>query len=101
MLLGALVASADAKIAREARRWAPLLALFDERWFVAPGGGVPAQRTRLVERHLETWSEAKTAAWGGASPREGAEKRADFNDIPNAYLIDQTRSIADLFVESI
>ena len=56
----------------EAERWRPLD--FDESWFVRPQGGVPEQRDRVVERHLETWTDEKTAAWGAATAREGAEK---------------------------
>ena len=82
----------------EAERWRPLD--FDESWFVRPPGGVPEQRDRVVERHLETWTAAKTEAWGAASAREGAEKRADSNDVPNAYLVDRCRGFADLEVES-
>ena len=83
----------------EAERWRPLR--FDESWFVRPQGGVEEQRNRVVERHLETWTDAKTEAWGAASAREGAEKRADSNDVPNAYLVDQCRAFADLEVESL
>ena len=83
----------------EAKRWRPLE--FDESWFVRPQGGVPEQRDRVVERHLETWTAEKTAAWGAASAREGAERRADSNDVPNAYLVDRCRAFADLEVESL
>jgi len=83
----------------EAERWRPLQ--FDESWFVRPAGGVPEQRDRVVERHLETWTAAKTAAWGAATAREGAEKRADANDVPNAYLVDRCRGFATLEVESL
>ncbi|KAJ8601375.1 hypothetical protein CTAYLR_005031 [Chrysophaeum taylorii] len=44
----------------EMRRWRGLCPLFDDRWFVSPRGGVKEQRARLVRRHLETWSDAKT-----------------------------------------
>ena len=83
----------------EAARWRPLD--FDESWFVRPQGGVPEQRDRVVERHLETWTDEKTAAWGAASAREGAERRADSNDVPNAYLVDRCRGFACLEVESL
>ena len=83
----------------EAERWRPLQ--FDESWFVRPQGGVEEQRNRVVERHLETWTDAKTAAGGAASAREGAERRADANDVPNAYLVDRCRGFADLEVESL
>ena len=80
----------------EAERWSTLH--FDEAWFVRPPGGVLEQRDRVVERHLETWTEAKTAAWGAATAREGAAKRADSNDVPNARLVDRCRVYADLEV---
>jgi pantothenate kinase len=89
------------EVAIEARRWLPLLPLFDETWFVAPAAGVPEQRRRLVGRHLETWSAAKTAAWGASCATEGAEKRSDFNDVPNAYLVDGCRPLADLQISSV
>ena len=66
-----------------------------------PAGGVPEQRDRVVERHLETWTDEKTAAGGAATAREGAEKRADANDVPNAYLAERCRACADLEVESL
>ena len=83
----------------EAERWRPLQ--FDESWFVRPPGGVLEQRHRVVERHLETWTEAKTAAWGAATAREGAAKRADSNDVPNARLVDRCRGFAHLELESL
>jgi len=90
-----------AEIVTEAQRWLPLLPLFDETWFVAPQDGVAEQRRRLVNRHLATWTPAKTAAWSAATALEGAEKRTDFNDVPNAHLIDCCRSFADLQIVSV
>jgi len=90
-----------AAVAKEAARWRPLLPLFDETWFVAPEGGVHEQRRRLVARHLETWSPAKTKAWGASTDEEGAEKRTDFNDVPNAWLVDRCRHFEDHVVLSI
>mmetsp|Transcript_154977 Transcript_154977/g.496707 ORF Transcript_154977/g.496707 Transcript_154977/m.496707 type:complete len:300 (-) Transcript_154977:288-1187(-) len=113
LLLGALLRDAQAleesaadfpdipSLADEAARWAPLLALFDEAWFVAPPGGVATQRERLVARHLQTWSDAKTAAWGASTAEEGAAKRTDFNDVPNARLIELCRAHADLVIDSV
>ena len=85
----------------EAARWRPLLPLFDETWFVAPPKGIQEQRRRLVERHLETWSAEKTAMWRAATAREGAEKRTNFNDIPNAHLCEKCREHADVVIDSI
>ena len=102
LLLGSLADCADCAVRAEARRWAPLLqGAFDETWFVAPAGGVDEQRARLVDRHLETWTAEKTAAWDAATPREGAERRTDANDVPNARLIDRCRPFADRLVVSL
>lgn len=81
-------------------RWKPLLDVFDEKWFVSPRGGIDEQRERLILRHLETWTDAKTEAWGAADRREGATKRTDFNDVPNAHLVQKTRHHADLQIET-
>ena len=94
-----------AQASSESKRWAPLLSLFDETWFVAPrnnipGGAVSEQRRRLINRHLETWSDEKTAAWGAQSAEEGAAKRTDFNDIPNAHLVELCRCFSDIQIES-
>lgn len=83
-------------------RWRRLLDddIFDEKWFVSPRGGIQEQRERLIRRHLETWTDAKTEYWGAASDREGAAKRTDFNDVPNAHLVQQTQNRADLQVDT-
>ncbi|KAJ1450575.1 P-loop containing nucleoside triphosphate hydrolase protein [Pelagophyceae sp. CCMP2097] len=60
LLLGGLADDADASVAKEAKRWAAVQAMFDDTWFVQPAGGVAEQRRRLVERHLETWTPEKT-----------------------------------------
>ena len=101
LLLGGLEGSDDPAVAAEASRWRPVFGAFDETWFVAPESGVAAQRARLVRRHLETWTDEKTAAWGAATALEGAEKRTDANDVPNAELIDACRPFADLAVVSL
>lgn len=62
----------------EGGRWRDLCDLFDQRWFVRARGGVGVrdvleptrtstqeQRRRLVMRHLQTWTEAKTRSVGG------------------------------------
>ena len=108
LLLGALLGASTSEgqmlseaEAEEAARWKPLLSLFDETWFVAPPGGVQEQRRRLVERHLETWTPEKTVSWGAATDREGATKRTDFNDVPNAVFVEKCRSYADLVIDSV
>uniref|UniRef100_A0A7S3K4X6 Phosphoribulokinase/uridine kinase domain-containing protein n=1 Tax=Aureoumbra lagunensis TaxID=44058 RepID=A0A7S3K4X6_9STRA len=83
---------------QEAKRWIGLLELFDDRWFIIPQGGLEEQRRRLIERHLVTWTDAKTIAWEASTPREGATKRTDFNDLRNAQLVDYTKDAAHLVV---
>lgn len=104
LLLGAIDAAAAGVTEAEAKefaRWRPLLPLFDETWFVGPKDGVPEQRRRLIARHLETWSEAKTKAWAASTAEEGAAKRTDFNDVPNAHLVEKCRTRADHVIDSI
>jgi pantothenate kinase len=105
LLLGALLEPPCEELSSaeeaEAARWKPLLSLFDETWFVAPPEGVQEQRRRLVERHLETWTPEKTVAWGASTAREGATKRTDFNDVPNAHLVEKCRRCADVVVDSV
>mmetsp|Transcript_19978 Transcript_19978/g.61805 ORF Transcript_19978/g.61805 Transcript_19978/m.61805 type:complete len:185 (-) Transcript_19978:932-1486(-) len=101
LLLGFLANDPD--VADEAQRWTGLVekdGVFDETWFVFPQGGVNEQRSRLVQRHLRTWSDAKTEAWNASSPLDGATKRTDFNDLPNAILVDKTRPFVDLDIET-
>jgi hypothetical protein len=90
-------------IGDEIRRWRDVAALWDETWFVAPPGinAVKIQRDRIIERSLETWNPSKTKAWNGKTDREAAIKRAEFNDIRNARLVECCRGYADLVVDSI
>lgn len=88
-------------IGDEIRRWKSVSSLFDEAWFIAPPGGVEEQRRRLIERSLRTWTPEKTEAWGGGTDREAATRRADFNDVRNARLVDCCRLYADVVVDSI
>jgi pantothenate kinase len=90
----------DAKTKKEASRWYPLLNLFDEKWFISPLEGVEEQRGRLIKRHLETWSDAKTKMWKAKTAEEGAAKRTDFNDVPNAHLVERTKPYADFGIVS-
>lgn len=84
----------------EINRWKPLLDLFDESWFITPLAGIAEQRRRLIARHLETWTDAKTKMFGASSPEEGAARRTDANDLRNAFLVDRCRDFADLVVGS-
>jgi len=90
-------------IGTEIERWKATMALWDETWFVAPPGetAVAIQRDRIIERSLETWNPSKTKAWGGTTDREAAIKRAEFNDVRNARLVECCRDYADLVVDSI
>ena len=88
-------------IGTEIRRWKDVTSLFDESWFIAPPEGVGEQRRRLIERSLQTWTPEKTEAWGGGTAREAATRRADFNDVRNARLVDCCRQYADVQVDSI
>lgn len=114
LLLGALDLSCEERLSvcrdddgfpcspiEEISRWKPLLDLFDERWFVAPSGGVVEQRRRLIARHLETWTDAKTTMFGASTPEDGAARRTDANDLRNALLVDRCRPFADLVVDSL
>jgi len=79
-------------------RWAPLLRLWDEKWFVACASA-EEQRQRLISRHLETWNDEKAARWG--SGEEGAAARADANDVLNMQRVAPTARLADLRIESL
>ena len=90
-------------VGEEVRRWKDAAALWDETWFVAPPGNraVEIQRDRIIERSLETWNPSKTEAWGGGTDREAAIRRAEFNDVRNARLVECCRAYADRIVDSI
>ena len=54
---------------------------------------------RLVNRHLETWTDEKSQMWG--SGEVGARAKAEANDLKNAIWIDKnSRKYADLIVEN-
>ena len=81
------------------KRWAPLASIFDESWFITCKDA-DEQRSRLVKRHLETWSEEKTKMWGAGEI--GAGNKADSNDMLNAVWIDEmSKEFADLVIESL
>jgi len=82
-------------------RWGALRTegVFDETWYVACSS-LAEQRERLVNRHLETWSEEKTRMWGEG--KEGAGRKADANDMKNLEWIEEgSRKYADLVIESV
>lgn len=78
-------------------KWAGLAPLFDEKWFITCD--FEAQRTRLINRHLETWSEEKTKMFGPGA--EGAARKADSNDVLNAQFIEQSKPHADRVIVSL
>eukprot|EP00536_Pseudo-nitzschia_multiseries_P007984 jgi/Psemu1/287499/fgenesh1_pg.194_\ len=98
-------------IGPQIRRWKATAELWDETWFVSPPYNdndgscketpLEIQTRRIVERSLETWTKAKTEAWGGGTDREAAIRRAESNDVRNARLIHCCRDYADLIVDSI
>lgn len=83
---------------RDDPRWAPLDALWDERWFVSCASAAE-QRRRLIARHLETWNAEKEARWGAGEA--GAAARADANDVLNMELVRPCEAYAELTVESL
>lgn len=105
-------------IKEECERWAPLLDLWDETWFINPasdsngggdddGGALEIITQRLIERHLETWSPEKTIQWASnddastCTDRQAATNRAKFNDVRNAVLIQCCSPYANRIVKSI
>ena len=83
---------------RQDPRWAPLDALWDERWFIKCADAA-AQRQRLILRHYETWNDEKSARWGAGL--DGAAARADANDVLNMELIAPSEAYAELVIESV
>ena len=82
----------------EEERWAPLEALWDEKWFIRCADA-EAQRQRLIRRHHETWNEEKAARWGAGL--EGAAVRADSNDVLNMGLIGAMEAKAERVIVSV
>ena len=83
---------------RQDPRWAPLDALWDERWFIKCADAA-ARRQRLILRHYETWNDEKSARWGAGL--DGAAARADANDVLNMELIAPSEAYAELVIESV
>lgn len=83
----------------EVSRWKPCLELFDQSWFICTES-IGVQRQRLIERHLQTWTDEKTQQWGGGTAREAATRRADYNDVKNAVLVNQCKEYADIIIQS-
>ena len=78
--------------------WAPLKEIFDEKWYIKCDS-MEEQRSRLIDRHLETWTEAKTKMFGVG--RQGAAVKADSNDVLNAIWVEaMSKDHADLIIDS-
>merc|ERR1711976_1103159 len=65
--------------------WEPLQAIWDETWYVYAPDDIVMER--LTNRHLENWTEEKSALWGEG--RKGAKKKALANDFINAKWIEK------------
>jgi pantothenate kinase len=81
-------------------RWQSLQTnnVFDETWYIACKS-LDDQRERLVQRHLETWTEAKTKMFGPGET--GAGVKADSNDMLNLVWIEEmSRGYETLTIES-
>jgi pantothenate kinase len=68
-----------------------LYELWDERWFVQCPSR-EQQIERLVQRSLQTWSDAKAQLWGPGG--SGARKRVDFNDVQNMDFVEHCQEYA-------
>ena len=80
--------------------FAPLREVWEDglKWYV--DADEPVLLKRLVDRHLETWTDEKAKMWGEG--REGAQAKAEANDVKNARWIAETsRKYADLVIESV
>ena len=72
---------------------------FDEKWYLKCEN-LEVQRERLINRHLETWSDAKTRQFGAG--RGGAALKADSNDMKNAVIIEENSlQFADRIILSV
>lgn len=84
-------------------RWKPLQTnhIFDETWYITCPS-IIEQRERLIQRHLQTWTNEKTLMFG-ADGKVGAGIKADLNDMKNLIWIEEmgSRMYADYIIESI
>lgn len=78
--------------------WSGLREVFDEKWFISCKHP-EQQRTRLIRRHLETWTAEKERLWGLGEI--GAANKADANDVLNAIFVENHKTYADVLIESI
>ena len=83
----------------ECQRWKQLLGKWDQTWFISVDPDI--QRQRLIRRHLQTWTPEKTLQWKGQTDEEAATIRTDYNDMPNAKLINLCQSYADTIIPSL
>jgi len=81
-------------------RWSDLRNIFDEKWFISCSD-LKTQRERLINRHLETWTEEKDRIWGNGI-EGGAAKKADSNDVLNMEFVDKfSKKYADRVIINI
>jgi pantothenate kinase len=83
-------------------RWKPLQTnqIFDETWYITCNS-ISKQRERLIQRHLQTWTNEKSIMFGEGEV--GAGIKADSNDMKNLIWIEEmgSRMYADYIIESI
>ncbi|KAL5712396.1 hypothetical protein ACHQM5_014576 [Ranunculus cassubicifolius] len=68
--------------------WKEVSSLFNEKWFIELNIDVAMQR--VLKRHIATGKPPNVAKW-----------RVDYNDRPNAELINKSKKNADLVVKSV
>lgn len=78
--------------------WAPLANVFDDTWYIACQT-LEIQHSRLLNRHLLNWSQAKIDLWGPGE--EGAKKKIRESDWNNVLWVEEhCRRHAKLVVET-
>ena len=76
--------------------WKELDDILDDKWYIEVS--LEETKRRLVERHLQSWDDQKTATYGGSGPKAAA-KKAETNDMINARCIKRhSKTHADLII---
>uniref|UniRef100_A0A5B7BVS4 Phosphoribulokinase/uridine kinase domain-containing protein n=1 Tax=Davidia involucrata TaxID=16924 RepID=A0A5B7BVS4_DAVIN len=68
--------------------WKEILSMFDEKWFIDVD--IDTAMQRVLKRHISTGKPPDIAKW-----------RIEYNDRPNAELINKSKKNADLVIKSI
>ncbi|XP_052185518.1 putative uridine kinase C227.14 [Diospyros lotus] len=68
--------------------WKEISSLFDEKWFIEVD--IETSMQRVLKRHISTGKPPDVAKW-----------RIDYNDRPNAELINKSKKKADLIIKSV